>query len=493
MDNVPVLFSRLYESGSKATARKGTLYICDILPAVFEDGCSYLLTGKSIGAAIAPNCDAAFIDGHASQIALLYEVQDICASAQAWDIELKDALAAASSLTQVFAVGSKLFSYPFFITDRNYTIAELTPSCIEAGYFSGMKEDQHGHLKMPIDLLNLLMCNPDFSSMQENSDVFSFVFDFWMENTALCMNIISRGQYLACIVADCGGLNSPGLIHLYKHLCEYIKKAYLAYTDDALAKHQNDKLHRTVKSMLSDEPGTDHSTAVEALKSYGWLPWHEIWITVISLTDGRDVAPYISNHFESAYPESCAVMLNENIVWLINWTLSESTSEGNIRQAIISVVRDLVCKAANSRGFHDISQLKIKYKHALYAMQKGSQANSQQWMFDFPDYEFDYMADAVRHVSEEEDLCHKGLLKLKEYDKNNNTDLTSLLYNFILSCFNVNETSSRAFIHRVTLNRRLKKIKEILGYNWESQKDLDMLTHILMSYKIINGSAGEPE
>ncbi len=63
--------------------------------------------------------------------------------------------------------------------------------------------------------------------------------------------------------------------------------------------------------------------------------------------------------------------------------------------------------------------------------------------------------------------CNNKLQKLEEYDHANGTFLINTLEAYYMSGFNVGKTAEALFIHRNSLQYRLKKIEEILGIHLE--------------------------
>lgn len=66
---------------------------------------------------------------------------------------------------------------------------------------------------------------------------------------------------------------------------------------------------------------------------------------------------------------------------------------------------------------------------------------------------------------------------LLDYDKKHNTDFLSTLQIFLLDCHcsSSQEASKKLFVHPNTVNYRIKRIKEILGYDPEKQPDQSIL------------------
>ncbi len=83
--------------------------------------------------------------------------------------------------------------------------------------------------------------------------------------------------------------------------------------------------------------------------------------------------------------------------------------------------------------------------------------------------------------------CNNKLRKLEEYDHANGTFLLQTLEAYYMNGFNVGRTADVLYIHRNSLQYRLKKIEEILGIQLEdSMEYLDIVNCILVKRLMFN-------
>ena len=74
------------------------------------------------------------------------------------------------------------------------------------------------------------------------------------------------------------------------------------------------------------------------------------------------------------------------------------------------------------------------------------------------------------------DYCNERLKKLEEYDHANGTFLQDTLLAYYMNGFNIGKTAEELFVHRNSLQYRLKKIEEILGMTLDdSMEYLDLV------------------
>ena len=77
------------------------------------------------------------------------------------------------------------------------------------------------------------------------------------------------------------------------------------------------------------------------------------------------------------------------------------------------------------------------------------------------------------------DYCTEKLLPLEAYDHANGTDLVETCWAYYLNGFSVSATADDLFIHRNSMQYRLNKIEELLGFSLDDSIEfLDILNCI---------------
>lgn len=85
------------------------------------------------------------------------------------------------------------------------------------------------------------------------------------------------------------------------------------------------------------------------------------------------------------------------------------------------------------------------------------------------------------------DYCNKKLKKLEVYDNTNGSFLIDTLLNYYMCGFNVGRTAEMMYVHRNSLQYRLKKIEEILEISLsDSMEYLDLINCILVKRLMFN-------
>ena len=96
---------------------------------------------------------------------------------------------------------------------------------------------------------------------------------------------------------------------------------------------------------------------------------------------------------------------------------------------------------------------------------------SRQPLYRYQDYTLVEMLELCRERENLMDFCSPMLLKLLDYDRENQTDLMNTLYEYLDCSQNTQLAAERLFIHKNTLLYRLNKIRSIidndLTYSWD--------------------------
>lgn len=469
--------------------RPDILYICewnDMLPTLLQDGCSYLIIADRVpNNLIKFKASIAVISTKLTAMNLLYRVFELFEEIQDWDMALKDATHSPHSLADIFEIGQRMFHYPLALVDRHFNIVEHTQD-LDLGFPDERRENG---VKIPMEMVNELLLEPGFGGLETLDDVFSYPLET-QEGRRICFNIHHGGQYVGRILANVSHGGTPGLRYLFEHLSGYISSAYLCYTNDILVKRQNDKLHTLFKQMLTENSDVSEKTIKHILEPYGWELDHEYTVNLIDLTghSSKDtVLPYLCAHLERDWRHSCAISNENEIIWIVNNTLSQLSQGGkSFSMSFVYLIRDFCCKAGISSVFNMEPSLFRYYRQAQIALKFGPQKHPHYWYYRFSDYLLDYAFSVLSNYMLAEEFCHPCIRRLIEEDRSEGSELVKTLYCFLACNFNTSQAAERIFVHRSTFIRQMKKIKELTGIDWNEAVDLDTVLWVLASFHFLN-------
>ncbi len=99
-------------------------------------------------------------------------------------------------------------------------------------------------------------------------------------------------------------------------------------------------------------------------------------------------------------------------------------------------------------------------------------------------YKYMFTSENQREIL---DYCNCKLKKLEIYDNTNGSFLIDTILNYYSCGFNIKKTAEMMYVHRNSLQYRLKKIEEILGISLDdSMEYLDLINCILVKRLIFN-------
>lgn len=489
-DNIPVTTLRSLHSISLVSNQQipPGFYISEdiaILKKVTTEKCVFLLLGEPCSLDLPAKCSVAFIQTNESIDEIIYETSEISRKLQEWDLELKDATIDKTNLTYLLQVAQKIFPYPLGIVDRNYVVPAFTTDSLNNDILNNFVYISPKKLKTQFSVISELLLDPAFVDSLKREGAFLYFKD--QEDTLLCMNIFENNQYLARILCTIRDDYSPGILYLFCHMCEYIKRVFLNYTDDILVKRQNDIIHTLLYDLIFDTENKKNKNVSDLLSDYGWNKSHRYTVIILRFSDIEEfnhIYYYVCNQLETQWPDSYAVKTEKEIIWIVNNDLNRHlTKTQTIHQALSYIMRDLICKSGVSDEANDIEKINILYEHAVFALESGTTTKQHFWYFNFNDYIFDYILHKTKTLIQNENLYHDGIYQLMEYDNKKSGNLTNVLCSFISNNFNASAASDKLFMHRSTFNRQMQKIEKITNVNWHNCDDINDVLHALITMK----------
>ena len=311
-----------------------------------------------------------------------------------------------------------------------------------------------------------------------------------------CLNILLKGVYFARLV-----ISPIGMGESMPAGAEQLS-ALLAETCTRLAemgrfrfgRHENDALHVLLRMIAAGEQGDELSFS-EALSAYGWSPMDSYRFLIVRVFNARGWdsqmdAPLaiIQKDLEELWPRSCAVIIGQEIHWLINRFQSDGDGDDQdfFRQLAV-YVRENVCRVGASSIFRNITFLPSALSEAAAALELGERRNPSHWFFRFDDYRLTYMLEAIRSRGIDiAMLIHPALQTLLEYDAEHEGDLAETLRVYLECRCNATDAAKQLYVHRTTLFRRIEHIEQLTGIDPEDPKqsiELMLSFHLLSDCK----------
>jgi hypothetical protein len=466
----------------------GIFYIVDnpeLLSRVEQPAaCAFLLCGRAkeqFNIADEKNAlwfrgsDVAALGDEVSPANLIKASFSLFLALQDWDNRLKDASAETTGdYERIFKLAGEFFDLPFVLIDCNFFVFAYTPN-----YFHGREENMRE--RNSLEAVNkMLAANDERFHFSDHLDPYLYPVETPRENSPpryLCCNIFRGSHFEGRIVASLDReKNHSGRSQLLKHLCIYIGKAFITSTDDMLAKRQDDPLHLLVKNSIFSAEGVPERDASAALGNLAWQINDPYLLVTFQIADERSFthgALYICRRLETDALHSCAITYASQIIWLIDTKdIAQKNIKRDYQQIIAFIVQEYNCKAGVSKPFDNFMDLRNSYTQAVSALRLGYKRDPQLWVYRFPDYVLDYMLERTESELPLEDLLHPAALTLWSLDKNTGTDYIKTLRYYMDFQYNMTAAAEKLSVHRTTLIRRLDRIIEITGLDYEKPREM---------------------
>jgi DNA-binding PucR family transcriptional regulator len=124
-----------------------------------------------------------------------------------------------------------------------------------------------------------------------------------------------------------------------------------------------------------------------------------------------------------------------------------------------------------------------KHHQAMKALELGQRLTSNQRFYRYEDYRMNHLFEYLGENNDRTQFCHPGILSLIEYDKNNNGALLETLRCYVANKMSPTKTATALFLHRNSLNHRLKRIEELGGLSLNESEDI---FQIILSLKLLS-------
>lgn len=414
------------------------------------------------------------------------ELVDMFFMLHMWESELKEnSSREQGNMVELLNEGRRVIGLPLAVIDRNFIVLGGTDDYFL--YFPDMKDRLINRQMCQSDIKTLLQ-DEDYLNADEQKDIFVFP-STPAESNLLCYNIRLSGEFSARILMVLPGFQyHPGISQLFGCFVKYVESVYLNNLSSYPAGNQDDVLHHLFKKYLFHPRRKDYEVDFHALNMYNWYRRDEYQIIVLQIFGTREFekgASYLCQQLERLFEYSCTFRTDREIIWIINYTRETSIkNKEDFYSNFPYLIRDFGCKAGISDFFNDFTMLSNYRRQADIALEYGNKKDSYRWYYSFKDYTLDYMVGQMTTLFTAEQLAHKGLQKLYEYDKEHDTEFVKTLYYYIVNRFNASEAAQKLYIHRTTFIRRMERIENMISLDLGNP---DELLHLLLSYRMFEG------
>ncbi len=218
----------------------------------------------------------------------------------------------------------------------------------------------------------------------------------------------------------------------------------------------------------------DAETIRRRLETVDFEPAHHMCVVVIRKRLEEEELPsmeLVLNQLRGPLSGHMYAVIEKSVVLLLNFK-ENKRFDGRLFEVVQQVCENNDLIAGVSNDFQDMTQLTRQYRLA-----KRAALVCQRYVEDHRIIFYDDVFDLAlleycdRHYNLM-DFVHSSVVNLMEYDEKYGTNYLYTFWVYTENACNTNATASKMFVHKNTLAYRLGKIKEILGSDLTSGKDL---------------------
>ncbi|MBQ6470192.1 MAG: helix-turn-helix domain-containing protein [Lachnospiraceae bacterium] len=333
-----------------------------------------------------------------------------------------------------------------------------------------------------MDIINAMIQDADFSKNRKRGDSY-WGPEYLLGFRSICWNVIRNDetQYTLMVVEE-GHRLSNAEMDLLSILGFHIK--YVLYYHEGNRNRSDGGLGKTLRRILEDRT-YDYMEASRHLAESGWTENHRYMCLLYQLTylDQKSLPVVnICRFMEEQYPYCCSFAYQDEIITFFNLTLGEQTEE-EIQNQLKPFIRDSYLKAGFSRCVEGHMELRRQYVQAKISIDVGSRRNPYQWIHYFDRVVQPYILEQITRRLPGPMLVHKGILRLQESDRTQNTDYMKTLKVYLDNQQNATQTAKELYIHRSTFLYRMERIMDLLESDLQ---DPEEVLYLSLSFRILN-------
>lgn len=346
---------------------------------------------------------------------------------------------------------------------------------------------------VPLEVADNLMSDENFCTAVHHNHAFPYLYsDGDLSRFSYCYNIRIEGEYRARFMIQkregqpfYGGLSLAQI--LGKALVENV---FVLYNIEQKQEIVAAEFYEMIRDLLNGIP-KDSGQLERVLSSIrGWKKSHTYQVYLFELIKEDDAAViwrYYQYKLEDLLGDCCVVIFGERLCCVRNLS-NLSQDEWDVRQNLVTFLRENLYKAGISQTVQDIEKLHTCYIQAVNSLEIGLQSNSTSWYYNFEDMTLPYIWKQATLEMGAVNLYHPAIRTLLEYDRKEETNLTQTVFAFMQNRYNVTRTAQALYIHRTTLLFRLDRIEILTGLRWDSWKDR---MHLAVTFELLNWCAKE--
>ena len=411
---------------------------------------------------------------------LLNEVLSVFQKYHELELRLSAVITGGGDLSDLLNAASPFFQNPMYIHDNMFAVIAL-PRMVE-GMLKFEYNENTGRIYIPLWLIEDFKFDPNYrDTLNLHKPAIWGNDEYPRQFRSLFVNLWDGAYYCGrLLINELQTPLQPGQFELAEMLAEYIVRYLRQGAQTPRQAYRN--FDGTFVDLIDRKPvaNTDMNAMLEIL---GWkendrylcicLRNQDEALNVKTITVLRStLSTILTGYVSFFYKEDLCVVLNLRVC-------ENSVSE--VRGALAAHVRDSYLHCGISNPFSGIENLAEGFVQTQIAL-GGISSSDMRWIMSFEDCVVPYLQKQLLRKMKPEMVAAPDLLRLREYDRENGTEYYETLRVYLLHERNIPATSEALIIHRTTLSYRLKKMRELMTMNLDSE---DTRFYLLLSFRLL--------
>lgn len=410
-------------------------------------------------------------DETAGITALLRDSEKIFASFYEWRELLHEFDLSSQSPNQLMLRAAAFMEMELFVTDKAYH------NCFSTRFQKSPENDPLGiRLLSDLEMRNQLNTEPEFAESFNTRGVHLYpnsLFSGLLYYSNIFYQDVYIGRFLAVFREQ---TFNQGRVRMIEYLSEFVERAYIRYHQNMDSIRKNTQFTETLTALLLAEPA-DAGAAAGDLAFLGWNPSHTFQVIKLELEEyqGNLVSrDYFCAQFNLAFPSCRTLQLRGEIVSVRNLSLEPDSFDFD--RDFPCFLRENLCRAGISNEARGFACFHLLFMEARDALSFGRKKHDTFWYWHFRDYTLDYLRANATCQYPADQLEHRALAILRDYDKKHNGVLLETLSVFVRQRFSASAAANALFIHRSTFLHRLNRIQELTKLDFSDEEQRIWLT-----------------
>ncbi|WP_164880667.1 PucR family transcriptional regulator [Clostridium manihotivorum] len=384
-------------------------------------------------------------------------------------VNLLDSLAHGNGLKDLINIGSEFIDNPVILLDSSFSVLEYSKNVpisddiwtrnINRGYCS-------------YEFISYVQKQKELRGSSLNNEPFPFKCIASPYIKYVSKLVIDSRLVGYLVLLECNKKVRPEHLSLLKILNNAIVEELRTNLFYRTTKGNN--YENLIYDLLEDNI-KDENIALEKMRNSNCNFSKNLFLVTIDLSNYKQVSPNqpLKHYLDNIFINSKFIYYKEDIVILLDSRDNTKNLDSVITQNL-DFLRNNNLSIGISDRFSNLTAINKSYNQCKTVINLSKQLNIPGIIFRYNDYKFYSLIDYTANNNPEftNEYCHSSVLKLLEYDSNNNTDYYKILKVYLQNNQNTNLTSEKLFIHRNTLNYKLTKIKDILGVDLKDSEDI---------------------